>query len=114
FDSLLFNFFLLSEPATPQISTLSLHDALPISTTAPRRSPGIRADSETARSSRPWNFRFGITGRGSRCLRPMSNRSTLPTGSRNRSEEHTSELQSLAYLVCRLLLEKKKINVHRS
>src|SRR2546425_3401713 len=29
-------------------------------------------------------------------------------GSRHRSEEHTSELQSLAYLVCRLLLEKKK------
>src|SRR2546425_6671384 len=28
----------------------------------------------------------------------------------NRSEEHTSELQSLAYLVCRLLLEKKKKN----
>src|SRR2546423_1906297 len=31
---------------------------------------------------------------------------------RNRSEEHTSELQSLAYLVCRLLLEKKKKNTH--
>src|SRR2546425_2662749 len=31
-----------------------------------------------------------------------------------RSEEHTSELQSLAYLVCRLLLEKKKKNKHRS
>src|SRR5687767_15677159 len=31
-----------------------------------------------------------------------------------RSEEHTSELQSLAYLVCRLLLEKKKINVRRT
>src|SRR2546425_9405547 len=30
---------------------------------------------------------------------------------RHRSEEHTSELQSLAYLVCRLLLEKKKIEV---
>src|SRR2546423_7654481 len=30
------------------------------------------------------------------------------TGRRPRSEEHTSELQSLAYLVCRLLLEKKK------
>src|SRR2546423_4609438 len=29
----------------------------------------------------------------------------------SRSEEHTSELQSLAYLVCRLLLEKKKINI---
>src|SRR5205823_7846097 len=31
-------------------------------------------------------------------------------GLRHRSEEHTSELQSLAYLVCRLLLEKKKTN----
>src|SRR2546425_7743805 len=31
------------------------------------------------------------------------------SGRRERSEEHTSELQSLAYLVCRLLLEKKKI-----
>src|SRR2546425_6110326 len=31
-----------------------------------------------------------------------------------RSEEHTSELQSLAYLVCRLLLEKKKNNINRS
>ena len=30
-----------------------------------------------------------------------------------RSEEHTSELQSLAYLVCRLLLEKKKTLLHR-
>src|SRR2546423_7780418 len=32
-------------------------------------------------------------------------------GGRQRSEEHTSELQSLAYLVCRLLLEKKKRNL---
>src|SRR2546425_9738019 len=32
----------------------------------------------------------------------------LPIGDYKRSEEHTSELQSLAYLVCRLLLEKKK------
>src|SRR2546423_2366883 len=32
---------------------------------------------------------------------------------RPRSEEHTSELQSLAYLVCRLLLEKKKITKHQ-
>src|SRR2546425_9648376 len=36
------------------------------------------------------------------------------TTSRNRSEEHTSELQSLAYLVCRLLLEKKKKNYQHS
>src|SRR2546425_2337256 len=32
---------------------------------------------------------------------------------RGRSEEHTSELQSLAYLVCRLLLEKKKQNINQ-
>src|SRR2546425_7715595 len=36
------------------------------------------------------------------------------TGIYERSEEHTSELQSLAYLVCRLLLEKKKTNVYTS
>src|SRR2546425_5183437 len=35
-------------------------------------------------------------------------RRVLDPGERRRSEEHTSELQSLAYLVCRLLLEKKK------
>src|SRR5687767_15738771 len=34
------------------------------------------------------------------------------SGRRRRSEEHTSELQSLAYLVCRLLLEKKKKKTH--
>src|SRR3989441_8930547 len=37
-----------------------------------------------------------------------------PSGIVMRSEEHTSELQSLAYLVCRLLLEKKKKNSHGS
>src|SRR3712207_7397652 len=38
---------------------------------------------------------------------------TLPTGFLSRSEEHTSELQSRQYLVCRLLLEKKK-NLHHT
>src|SRR2546425_7952212 len=44
--------------------------------------------------------------------RPELRRLLLPAGpeARARSEEHTSELQSLAYLVCRLLLEKKKDN----
>src|SRR2546425_4736385 len=41
---------------------------------------------------------------------PSENRSTK---SADRSEEHTSELQSLAYLVCRLLLEKKKIMLEK-
>src|SRR3712207_8549641 len=37
-----------------------------------------------------------------------------PGGTRSRSEEHTSELQSRQYLVCRLLLEKKKKITHSS
>src|SRR2546425_9629171 len=44
--------------------------------------------------------------------RPASPKSNVPTR-RTRSEEHTSELQSLAYLVCRLLLEKKKKKLAR-
>src|SRR5687767_15410281 len=39
---------------------------------------------------------------------PLPRSATRSEGSCTRSEEHTSELQSLAYLVCRLLLEKKK------
>src|SRR2546425_9723792 len=46
------------------------------------------------------------------CRLPLA-RSDHPFSQRpDRSEEHTSELQSLAYLVCRLLLEKKK-NIYR-
>src|SRR5205823_8495703 len=67
---------------------LSLHDALPISGT--RRA---RRGTSTSTSGPP------------RWPSPSPSR----TSSRSsRSEEHTSELQSLAYLVCRLLLEKKK------
>src|SRR2546425_8492141 len=53
----------------------------------------------------------GSGGRSSRAGRPAPATTTVTsprTGARARSEEHTSELQSLAYLVCRLLLEKKK------
>src|SRR2546425_9005460 len=42
--------------------------------------------------------------------RPAEVETRLPGATSRRSEEHTSELQSLAYLVCRLLLEKKKIH----
>src|SRR2546425_2784445 len=45
------------------------------------------------------------TPRGLRCSHSLR---SVAAGSGRRSEEHTSELQSLAYLVCRLLLEKKK------
>src|SRR2546425_8881966 len=51
-------------------------------------------------SSIPWPDRTSIIGSACCCISSST--------SRSRSEEHTSELQSLAYLVCRLLLEKKK------
>src|SRR2546425_8506381 len=44
-------------------------------------------------------------------LRPVINAQGIVLHTNLRSEEHTSELQSLAYLVCRLLLEKKKSHV---
>src|SRR5437660_3153680 len=90
--------FFLSDPPTTDIYTLSLHDALPISTRCLRNgAPSARArcaDTFSAwrRRAPPW--------------RPPS-RSPTP-GNRPRSEEHTSELQSRGHLVCRLLLEKKK------
>src|SRR3712207_8188904 len=43
---------------------------------------------------------------------PRPGRPATPSSARRRSEEHTSELQSRQYLVCRLLLEKKKIKTH--
>src|SRR3712207_7048103 len=94
-------FFFFNDTATTEIYTLSLHDALPISSaaTTPRR-------SSSATSHRP-----GPTGRtrsssGWTCA---TARRCAPCSSA-RSEEHTSELQSRQYLVCRLLLEKKKKN----
>src|SRR2546425_3398887 len=82
-------FFFFNDTATTEIYTLSLHDALPISDPGP-----------------------GPAGRTGAVLRPGQKErraaGELPRRQRRRSEEHTSELQSLAYLVCRLLLEKKK------
>src|SRR5438874_3562957 len=79
--------FFFIDPATAQIYTLSLHDALPISS---RESAVPKPE--------PCPFRR-------RHLPRM--RSTHPA---SRSEEHTSELQSRRDLVCRLLLEKKYQN----
>src|SRR5690348_17430726 len=79
-------FFFFNDPATTEIYTLSLHDALPISSTTWRHCHRV---SYTRRSN------------------PMA---TDRRVSRYRSEEHTSELQSPVHLVCRLLLEKKKYN----
>src|SRR5699024_12338805 len=86
-------FFFFMSTSTSEIYTLSLHDALPISSAKiPNRSTTRkRTVSRTTRS-------FGFCG---------DSRRTRNSG---RSEEHTSELQSRFDLVCRLLLEKKKDN----
>src|SRR2546423_6172658 len=85
FRRVFFFFFFFNDTATTEIYTLSLHDALPICDH--RRPDRERRADRAARRARHSRL----------VLR------------RRRSEEHTSELQSLAYLVCRLLLEKKKI-----
>src|SRR2546425_10608102 len=93
-------FFFFNDTATTEIYTLSLHDALPILGVLTRT---------MANSSPPY---LVTTLKLRECLRrsaamPRSTSSPARWPKR-RSEEHTSELQSLAYLVCRLLLEKKK------
>src|SRR5258708_34456729 len=77
-------FFFFNDTATTEIYTLSLHDALPI------------PDAEQGTSARM-----------------RSNCSPFHQPAR-RSEEHTSELQSPDHIVCRLLLEKKKIYINKS
>src|SRR5437763_12846273 len=81
-----FSFF-FNAPATPEIYTLSLHDALPIS----RAPVGFF----------PFEIQDGSLHRQRQLV-------SVTPGPESRSEEHTSELQSPMYLVCRLLLEKKK------
>src|SRR3712207_9060140 len=90
-DSIIISFF-FNDTATTEIYTLSLHDALPISARDGTRHP-----------------RAGKRGRlGPRDRRRAGRGHALGGAPRPRSEEHTSELQSRQYLVCRLLLEKKK------
>src|SRR3712207_8974664 len=89
-------FFFFNDTATTEIYTLTLHDALPISTTNWNTS---RLSALTASS---WRTRSSASAE-SRVAKAALHCST----SERRSEEHTSELQSRQYLVCRLLLEKK-------
>src|SRR3712207_8915337 len=86
-------FFFFNDTATTEIYTLSLHDALPISAAC------FEVPRSPSKSSTKLLSIFS-TSSGSR----RTKRSDVVP----RSEEHTSELQSRQYLVCRLLLEKKR------
>src|SRR5438093_971077 len=81
--------FFFNDPATTEIYTLSLHDALPIF-------PDSRHESLAAELMPRKSLLFP---------QPLFDHRLCGN---SRSEEHTSELQSLTNLVCRLLLEKKK------
>src|SRR5205823_9263123 len=89
--------FFYTHPASTHIYTLSLHDALPISPVK-----NCFAVHDRRLGSLP-------SGDFRNAVRRFLWIEVLPRSGRDvrRSEEHTSELQSLAYLVCRLLLEKK-------
>src|SRR5690348_17564071 len=93
--------FFFRHPATPVLYTLSLHDALPIF--SPNGQPRGQRDG----SNSPKNLSHSQIS--SARARFSAQDSTMPqTDIAQRSEEHTSELQSPVHLVCRLLLEKKK------
>src|SRR5689334_24302545 len=87
--------FFFNATATTEIYTLSLHDALPISPTPAATRARIRI-IPTRRTIRQTPTIPATPPRPPR------------TAAAERSEEHTSELQSQFHLVCRLLLEKKK------
>ena len=87
---MMFSFvFFFNDTATTEIYTLSLHDALPISFNP--------ANMDGSGGFRDISVSVNLFGKDLQF-----------TASQPRSEEHTSELQSPMYLVCRLLLEKKK------
>src|SRR3712207_8399020 len=92
--------FFFNDTATTEIYTLSLHDALPIWPLDFRTRPL----GEEERHQTEGRDAGGERDRGHAALGPLHHRHAEGI----RSEEHTSELQSRQYLVCRLLLEKKK------
>src|SRR3712207_7076547 len=102
----MFTLFFFNDTATTEIYTLSLHDALPI------------LSGESASRARSFfncscvvSFIQSAVAKGSASRSVFSPLASSPrptwASAIDRSEEHTSELQSHQYLVCRLLLEKK-------
>src|SRR5438093_4573822 len=91
-------FFCFNDTATTEIYTLSLHDALPICLER-REAEHLLHVKREHQEHREQHRAHDETG-------------DVRRGKRLRSEEHTSELQSLTNLVCRLLLEKKNQIYH--
>src|SRR5256886_6905593 len=94
------SFFFFNDTATTEIYTLSLHDALPISSRRPPAAPGSLRSPDSASCLR-----------GSRARRhPLRSAAwgspAPPPPGRSRSEEHTSEIQSPPKIASRLLAEK--------
>src|SRR3712207_9061971 len=105
------NVFFFNDTATTEIYTLSLHDALPISRRESNRPSVASSTPRKATSSHrtvPSGIRTSACPASSPPSRPATRASPSSgrrSGTASRSEEHTSELQSRQYLVCRLLLE---------
>src|SRR2546422_6280132 len=89
-------FFFFNDTATTEIYTLSLHDALPISVAEQHRYCSVEMVGNH-------QIRLAIA-----IEIAHSHEIRMRAHTAERSEEHTSELQSRLHLVCRLLLEKKK------
>src|SRR5258706_15021874 len=87
FPYMILFFFFFNDTATTEIYTLSLHDALPILLATLKDASGKVVGTATGMAD------------------------NVPGGKTDRSEEHTSELQSLTNLVCRLLLEIRRAHV---
>src|SRR5687767_15517606 len=95
----------------PELYPLSLHDALPICNPLGNSCVLLAADGKTYRVGQAdvgSTLRVRVTAINADGATNARSEQTDVVASNARSEEHTSELQSLAYLVCRLLLEKKK------
>src|SRR3712207_8768561 len=95
-------FFFFNDTATTEIYTLSLHDALPI------LAQNLGIDYHAATEELYYYMRKNDMPTHEALMQTIQSLLTKKRRSAERSEEHTSELQSRQYLVCRLLLEKKK------
>src|SRR3712207_8858206 len=106
--------FFFNDTATAEIYTLSLHDALPIYHTSALWACDFLPVTDVC--FRPL-YAFFVVALGSRRVAHVGvtrhpSDAWVAQQLRERSEEHTSELQSRQYLVCRLLLEKNRNALH--